>query len=306
MIAIAPTDDNWFEYVRDEINKTNINFWTPTPWNIRQLEDGDRFYFMRKAPVRKIGGYGHFIRYENMGAEEEWKEFGIGNGVGSLDELIDRASEYAGSRSENFEPTENPEIGCVVLRDPVLFNEENHIDLQEHEVDFPAQVVKHKYFPDRDTLRHPSETESAGSEDFSLVEEESKTYSTTRRKDRKKQHRFRQRVFEAYDHECCVTGEETSDVLEAAHIQPYTSEESNHVQNGIPLRVDLHRLFDTGLMTVTTDGKVQVSEKVSSKVYREFDGAVVAKPSDPNEEPSSEALRYHNRLVFRGALSNVE
>jgi hypothetical protein len=32
-------------------------------------------------------------------------------------------------------------------------------------------------------------------------------------------------------------------VVEAAHIQPYLGERSNHVGNGIGLRVDVHRLF---------------------------------------------------------------
>src|SRR5258708_30247438 len=36
------------------------------------------------------------------------------------------------------------------------------------------------------------------------------------------------------------------ELLEAAHIQPYVDERSNHPQNGLCLRVDLHRLFDEG------------------------------------------------------------
>ena len=37
-----------------------VNFWTPTPWGVKGLRKGDRLYFMLKAPVRKIGGYGIF------------------------------------------------------------------------------------------------------------------------------------------------------------------------------------------------------------------------------------------------------
>jgi hypothetical protein len=36
-------------------------FISPTPSvHVKRLEQGDRFYFLLKAPYRKIGGYGHF------------------------------------------------------------------------------------------------------------------------------------------------------------------------------------------------------------------------------------------------------
>lgn len=32
----------------------------------RQLKPGDLLYFLLKAPIRKIAGFGHFVSYENM------------------------------------------------------------------------------------------------------------------------------------------------------------------------------------------------------------------------------------------------
>ena len=62
MFAIAPTDLDWFERIRTgPIGKT-VNFWTPTPWEVKGFREGDRLYFMLKSPVRKIGGYGSFVR----------------------------------------------------------------------------------------------------------------------------------------------------------------------------------------------------------------------------------------------------
>lgn len=307
MIAIAPTDHEWFALMREESVHDVINFWTPTPWNVRQLEEGDRFYFMRKAPIRKIGGYGHFLRYENMTAKEAWKEFGTGNGVRSLDELIGRATGYAMDRSETFKPTANPTIGCIVLENPVFFGDEEHIDLDDYgeDISFPKEVVKHKYFEEIDALGRPvpeKESEAEEKDDFSLVRDASESYTTRQRKERKGQSQFRRDVMDAYGHECCITGVNVSEVLEAAHIQPYVDESSNHVQNGLPLRVDLHELFDAGLLTITTEAEVRVSDELSSDAYSALDGQVVSMPDDPGKEPAEEAIRYHNQLKYRGDL----
>jgi putative restriction endonuclease len=68
VIGIAPTDLDWFETLREVQYPSTVNFWTPTPWNPRRLGEGDKFYFLLKAPYRKVGGYGHFFYYENMPA----------------------------------------------------------------------------------------------------------------------------------------------------------------------------------------------------------------------------------------------
>src|SRR5271155_3471993 len=39
-------------------------------------------------------------------------------------------------------------------------------------------------------------------------------------------------------------------LLEAAHISPYRGLQSNHPQNGLLLRADLHSLFDLGMLAV--------------------------------------------------------
>jgi putative restriction endonuclease len=310
MIAVAPTDHDWFRLLRNEGPHRTVNFWTPTPWNIRGLEEGDRFYFMRKAPIREIGGYGHFAGYKNMRAEEAWRRFGTGNGVHSLDELIDRATGYAQDRSETFEMSSNPEIGCVVLRNPEFFEDDDHIDLDEYGdyLSFPPQVVKQKYFEEVDALERPASEEKSPTgrqkEDFSLVRDRggSATYTTQRSKQRKGQRQFRRKVLNAYGYECCITREGVSEVLEAAHIQPHAGEDSNHVQNGLTLRIDLHRLFDAGLLTVTTDGKVHLSSSLSSESYAPLDGQTIDVPTDPSRRPAEVALRYHNRFKFRDDL----
>jgi predicted restriction endonuclease len=47
-----------------------------------------------------------------------------------------------------------------------------------------------------------------------------------------------------------VAGEAIDSIIEVAHIMPYCGPDSNPIENGLLLRVDIHRLFDQGLLTI--------------------------------------------------------
>lgn len=301
MIAIAPTDLDWFELLRDRLPTSEINFWTPTPWNVKRLEQGDRFYFLLKAPYRKIGGFGRFRYYENMSARDAWNRFGKDNGVDDLAELVARTSKYAAQHSTAFVPTDNPEIGCIVLDQAVFFEEEAFFRPEDRGKDFPSQVVRLKYFADDFSEEDGGVTgSSVGSQEvFRLVDETGGNYTNRRTRDRTGQAVFRQKVLAAYGHECCVTGEGTLEVLAAAHIQPHVNKYSHHVQNGLALRVDLHNLFDAGLITVDHDHRLVVSSRLKSEGYAAYDGRKVRLPNTSSDRPSEEAIELHRTAVFR-------
>ena len=170
VIAIAPTDQGWLETLTEELSPSEVNFWTPTPWNLAKLNRGDRFYFLLKAPYRKIAGYGHFRYYGNMTARDAWNRFGKGNGVRNLAELVARATKYATQHSVTFVPSENPTIGCIVLEDPVFYSESEFFKPEQYGLPFPDQVVKYKYFPDVDSIEGAPASDGH-SADFQLVGE---------------------------------------------------------------------------------------------------------------------------------------
>jgi hypothetical protein len=66
---------------------------------------------------------------------------------------------------------------------------------------------------------------------------------------------FRVLVTDNYQRRCAVTGEKALPVLDAAHIRPVTEGGQHRLDNGLLLRSDVHRLFDTGYVTVTPDGR---------------------------------------------------
>lgn len=77
------------------------------------------------------------------------------------------------------------------------------------------------------------------------------------------QARFRRAVFETFGARCLVTGCDTLMALEAAHVLPVSSGGCDDGWNGIPLRADLHRLFDAGAIAIEpTSWKLLVTDAV--------------------------------------------
>jgi putative restriction endonuclease len=251
---------------------------------------------MLKRPIRKVGGWGAFAKYIDMTAEQAWSEYGLGNGVASRDELVAKINLFGTKRAKAFVATGNPTIGCIELVDVVALDDDRFISPENHGVSFPRQVVKLKYFRGPDSLAQVLQP-TATSRPFVLVEGVPARKAALR-KDRKSQSAFRLQVLHNYSFRCAVVGEPIVELLEAAHIQPYVDERSNHPQNGICLRVDLHRLFDEGLLSVSDQFVLQVSPKLSGTSYAALDGRHISVPQDPNYRPSFEALAAH-RECFR-------
>lgn len=80
---------------------------------------------------------------------------------------------------------------------------------------------------------------------------------------------FRDEVFSRYGGRCCVTGCTIARLLEAAHIIPHRGSQTDHAENGLLLRVDLHRLFDEHLISIEPATlTLIVSEAIDDTTYR--------------------------------------
>lgn len=110
---------------------------------------------------------------------------------------------------------------------------------------------------------------------------------------------FRSMLMEAYEQTCAMTGCNVIPTLEAAHILPYRGEHTNHVQNGLLLRADVHTLFDLGFLNVDPDSFViQVNANIVDSTYARLDGTRLRLPKRTESWPSQEALRQ--RLQSKG------
>lgn len=296
MFAISPTDIDWFKFLRTEGLNSEINFWTPTPWNVSRLAKGDKLYFMLKSPIRKIGGYGQFVEYKNMSVNDAWNKYGYKNGCASKKELIERLDSYKASNSTDERSVTETEIGCIVLTNAMYFDDDKFMDLDNYEIDFSRFIVKIKYFNELD----PLETEiNATIKDFELLPATSEKLKKSRLvTERKGQGNFRAIITRAYSNKCCITNESTPELVEAAHIQSYIDENSNHVKNGLLLRVDLHKLYDNGLMYIDESFVIHISPEVKSAYYRELNGKTISLPTNLNDYPSKDALKS-KKFEFR-------
>ncbi|MGZ8212896.1 MAG: HNH endonuclease [Methylosarcina sp.] len=82
------------------------------------------------------------------------------------------------------------------------------------------------------------------------------------------QTKFRNVVLKAYSSQCFLTGETIGEILEAAHIIPVTHGGADNKDNGLCLRVDIHRLFDSGNIRIKPTGDLIFSDVVrASKNY---------------------------------------
>ena len=298
MIAIGLTDHDWFTFLCEGPIHREVNFWTPTPWGVSSLHDGDHFYFLLKAPIRKVGGYGRFTAYAEMPASEAWNRYGLTNGVTDLTNLVVRTMKYVGKHNPSLATDADPVIGCIVLREPVFFDDDDFFAPEDRGAPGPRQVVKFKTFPEIDTLDRPNDRDRS-LHPFQLVTPVGGTRRTGLTTVRPQQQQFRYGVMRAYGSVCAVTGETCMEVLEAAHIQPYVDERSNDVRNGILLRTDLHTLFDAGLLTIDDGFRVRVSPFLRSEAYRALEGTKIRLPVSSDSRPSPGALAFHRRSVYR-------
>jgi len=252
---------------------------------------------MLKHPTRLIGGYGIYRGYETSTVSGAWKRYGPGNGVSSAAELRERVEEYASKRSADHLPQLDPRIGCLSLADPVFLDAQSYLDPTAYGVDFPRQVVKFKTFALPDPFAAALDFLNRDPE-FNLVSGSGVTENSQRKK-REGQAQFRAEVLDAYRGRCCITDTKVSAVIQAAHIQPFVSRQSNHAQNGLPLRSDLHTLFDDGLISVDQGNALLVSSQLDGTDYESLRGKPLIAPIDPRATPSAKALELHRKSIYR-------
>lgn len=118
---------------------------------------------------------------------------------------------------------------------------------------------------------------------------------------------FRQAVLSAYKYQCCITGLSVPKLLIASHIIPWRVDAANRLNpsNGLCLSMLHDKAFDAGIITITNDMTVSVSQRYAAKSDQFFNSALLAfdgKPiALPNKfSPLAEFLAYHRQHVFGG------
>ena len=78
--------------------------------------------------------------------------------------------------------------------------------------------------------------------------------------------------------------------IQAAHIIPYKGSSTNHVQNGILLRADIHTLFDLDLLRIDKNYRINIDESIEDEEYKKLHHKFIRMPNNKESYPSPEAL----------------
>lgn len=128
---------------------------------------------------------------------------------------------------------------------------------------------------------------------------EGKSYVARQIAARQGQAKFRKELLDAYGGRCCLSGCSIREIVEAAHIYPYAGESTNDLTNGLPLRGDLHTLFDLGLIRIHASDVLTWEVHPSLKAdpeYAKYDGQAL-KPVSVN--PSAKSIEEHRKSHAR-------
>lgn len=304
---IGNTDIDWYHSLH-ELSPEDMNFWQPGgSTRFRAIESGSPFLLKLKSPINKIAGVGFFSSHSILPIDFAWEVFHERNGVSSYQEFIAKIKAY---RGPNNTLDKNPRIGCIVLTNPVFFNEADWIQIPEN---WSPNIVQGKTFSTEDdySLNYWSQvdyllTKYSNGYFHSNFKEGEPQYEKYLTKIRIGQGAFRVAVTDAYSYKCAVCGERTLPVLEAAHIIPYSESGINKTNNGMLLRSDLHKLFDKGYITITDKFDIEISKRIKEQFengrdYYKYHGKqLVSLPSNIIDRPQKDYLRYHNEHIYRG------
>ncbi len=240
-----------------------------------------------------------------------WEVFGNRNGCDTFNQFQKLIFQYKADKENS-----NPQIGCIILNQPIFFKQEDWIDVPK---DWSKSIVQGKSYESEgligtslwskieNLLEKYLQPAPAVQYESQLVQEPDALYGKgILTKVRLGQGAFRVLVTDAYTRRCSITGERTLPVLEAAHIKPYAVAGPHVISNGLLLRSDVHKLFDTGYLTITNDHKTEVSKRIkeeyeNGKEYYQFHGkSLLYLPQEINNRPGREFIQWHNEKVFKG------
>lgn len=310
---LGVTDNYWYDYL-SKINPEDINFWQPGgSVNFKVLTPGAPFLFKLKSPLNAIGGIGFFSSHTFLPISIAWDTFKNRNGCETFDEFSRMILNYRSDKANL-----NPTIGCIVLTNPIFFKKEDWIETPE---DWGKSIVQGKSYNTEESIGKNIwqkverllekylylNSIDEGKSQLLLEEPLSPAYGNSiLTKVRLGQGAFRVLVTDAYSRRCSITGEKTLPVLEAAHIKPYAESGPHFISNGILLRSDMHKLFDCGYLTITTNYKIEISARIkeefqNGKEYYQYHGKeLMFLPNKDTNKPNEKYIDWHNSNIYKG------
>ena len=305
---VGVTDGRWYRFLAGRPELTEVNFWRPGGGHaFRALQPGEPFFFKTHYPHNRIVGGGFFSGFVPMRVSDAWELLGPGNGAASLLEMRGQIARY-----HPIDSGEDPEIGCVFIRDPRFFPDDA---APAPPPGFAANIVQGKgydlagrsvapYFgellqlllgvPVELDLSQPWHGPGSVFGDPRLA-----PY-------RLGQQAFKAVVLDAYHQQCAITGTHIPPVLQAAHVRPVSAGGEHRLDNGLLLRSDVHTMFDRGYLSVDPQYRLWVSPRLreefgNGEQFYAKAGQVIELPARRADRPHREFLEWHLDAVFKAS-----
>lgn len=321
---VANTDYDWFTQLRAiEPPIDEVNFWKPgSGTNFSALVPGEPLFFKLKAPHNAIAGDGYFAHFSRLPVSMVWQVYGEANGARSYSEMRDRLIRIRTRFERDTDPKQDFWIGCILVNQPVFFDEHDWVRTPN---DFKGQTVQGKTYDltsgegqriwleclartgRRSNAIAPSPVmpDRFGGDRIADGPIPSGYGAPIPVRPRLGQRSFRVAVLDSYGRRCAITNEKTLPVLEAAHIRDYHDLPVHSINNGILFRADVHKLFDSGYVTVTPEYRFEVSRRIKEEFengrdYYALHGSRIRLPHDVAHRPAVESLIWHNEQRFLG------
>ena len=295
--VIYDTDVRWLEFLKGA-GKKIINFWNFGPADLNSLYEDMPFFF--KTEGQKIEGMATFVRMERMNATEAWAEFESGNGAPDKKTFLDML------KKDSIKDVNIPEKGimCIVLRDPVFFNNPptlsscgiSTFQTMRYIDSIDASAIMTGVFGETPDLEDIPNTVNAPYQSSSV--------SLTR----PYQVELKESLMKTYDSKCAICELDMPELLRVSHIIPHSKNEitAKNLDNSILLCTFHDSLFDRGFITILYEsGKytIKISDLIKNSnnsaiqgIYASLSNSVFHKPL--KWPPCESSLEYHNKKIF--------
>jgi putative restriction endonuclease len=308
---VGVTDGDWYRFLAGRPETTEVNFWRPGGGRgFHVLEIGEPFFFKTHAPHNRVVGGGFYSGFARLRVSEAWDFFGHANGVEDLAHMRRRIGHY---RREPISPSDDPEIGCLFIRDVVFFDDDLSADTPPA---FATNIVQGRsydlvqpefagYF--RDLLLRLLGRPAIEVDLSTPWHRPGPVYGDPRlAPQRLGQRAFQAVVLDAYHRRCAITGAKIRPVLQAAHIRPLPAGGEHRLDNGLLLRSDVHTLYDRGYLGIDVHHRLLVSPRLRNEFgngeqfYAQAGQPISVPPRRP-DRPNREYLEWHLDTVFKAA-----
>lgn len=308
---VGVTDGDWYRFLAARPDHDEVNFWRPGgARGFHVLQVGEPFFFKTHFPDNRIVGGGFYSDFAPLPLSQAWDWFGPANGVADAAEMRARVGRY---RQAPIEAGEDPQIGCVFIRDVTFFPPGQTVTpppgfapaiVQGKSFDLADPTVA-GYFTDlmaalfgldltRDQAAEPWRRDGPVYGDPRLVPQ------------RLGQRAFHAVVLDAYHRRCAITGDKILPVLQAAHIRPLPAGGQHRLDNALLLRSDIHTLYDHGYLGVDPGHRLLVSPRLRTEFgngeqFYAQAGQPIALPARRADRPHRDFLEWHLDTIYKAA-----